>query len=278
MIVQANFEKAYWKLEPKLSEKNKELAAATLRSIALNYIKRKDQTPPKALLRAISQLKKRDDIIITRPDKGSGIVVMDKADYVHLLKEASINYESKFIPVQLKRPKTRGRPPRHYHPLLQKEKELTSIVQRILPKQIADSVIQKGSRLAHLYGLPKTHKKQLAVRPILSATGTYNYKLAKWLDEKLKPLSINASTVTDIFTFTEEIQGMEINDQDILVSYDVSSLFTNVPVNETIELLAEKAFKDDWFNSEYNLNITKPDLTELLGIATKNQLFQFQGN
>jgi len=143
---------------------------------------------------------------------------------------------------------------------------LTSIVQRILPKQISDSVIQKGSRLAHLYGLPKTHKKQLALRPILSATGTYNYKLAKWLDEKLKPLSINASTVTDIFTFTEEIQGMEINDQDILVSYmyDVSSLFTNVPVNETIELLAEKAFKDD--------------LIELLGIATKNQLFQFQGN
>ena len=73
MIVQANFEKAYWKLEPKLSDENKELAAAALRSIALNYIKRKDQTPSKALLRAISQLKKRDDIIITRPDKGSGI-------------------------------------------------------------------------------------------------------------------------------------------------------------------------------------------------------------
>jgi len=91
MIVQANFEKAYWKLEPKLSEENKELAAATLRSIALNYIKWKDQTPPKALLRAISQLKKRDDIIITHLDKGSGIVMMDKADYVHLLKEASIN-------------------------------------------------------------------------------------------------------------------------------------------------------------------------------------------
>ena len=78
MIVQANFEKAYWKLEPKLSEENKELAAATLRFITLNYIKRKDQTPPKALLRAISQLKKRDDIIITCPDKGSGIVVIKR--------------------------------------------------------------------------------------------------------------------------------------------------------------------------------------------------------
>ena len=71
---------------------------------------------------------------------------------------------------------------------------------------------------------------------------------------------------------------MKIDEQDILVSYDVSSLFMNVPVDETIEILAEKAFKDDWFNKKYNLNITKTDLVELLEIATKNQVFQFEGN
>ena len=64
----------------------------------------------------------------------------------------------------------------------------------------------------------------------------------------------------------------------MVVSYDVTALFTNVPVSETIELLTEKAFQDDWFNKKHNLNITKPELTELLEIATKNQLFQFQGN
>ena len=53
---------------------------------------------------------------------------------------------------------------------------------------------------------------------------------------------------------------------------------TPVPVDETIEILAEKAFRDDWFNKEYDLNITKTDLIELLEIATKNQLFQFEGN
>ena len=88
------FEKAFWKLEPKLSEVNKELAAATLRSIALNYVKQKGPTPPKSMLRAIGQLKKNEDIIITRPDKGSGVVVMDKSEYVRLLEEASINDEA----------------------------------------------------------------------------------------------------------------------------------------------------------------------------------------
>ena len=39
MEVKVAFEKAFLKLEPKLSEENKELAAATLRSIVLNYVK-----------------------------------------------------------------------------------------------------------------------------------------------------------------------------------------------------------------------------------------------
>ena len=92
--IQATFEKAYWKLEPKL-------AAATLRCIALNYIKRKGPTPPKSMLRAIGQLKKRDDIVTTRLDRGSGVVILDKTEYVSLLKESSISDETKFIPVSL---------------------------------------------------------------------------------------------------------------------------------------------------------------------------------
>ena len=104
--IHATFEKAYWKLEPNLNDSDaKELAAATLRSIALSYSERKGQSPPKAMPRAINQLKKRDDIVITKPDKGSGIVVMDKSDYVRLLKESLINDETKFAPVSLERPK-----------------------------------------------------------------------------------------------------------------------------------------------------------------------------
>ena len=172
---------------------------------------------------------------------------MDKSDYVRLLSEASINDETKFKSVPLERPSTRGRPPKHYHPLLEKEKHLDSVVRRILPKHIADTVCRKGSRLAHLYGLPKTHKERLAMRPILSATETCNYALAKWLDEKLKPLSVNNYTISDVFQFAEEIHELQFDEDDILVSYDVSALFTNVPLEETIQILANKAFNQNWF-------------------------------
>ena len=52
---------------------------------------------------------------------------MDKSDYVRLLKESS-NDETKFRPVNADRPKMRGRPPKHFSPLLQQEKELTAAV------------------------------------------------------------------------------------------------------------------------------------------------------
>ena len=115
------------------------------------------------------------------------------------------------------------------------------------------------------------------MRPILSATQTYYYAFAKWLDTKLKPLSLNRYTVTDIFEFANEIRNLEIANGDILVSYDVSSLCTNVPLDETIQLLANRAFTNNWFNTTYDLNLTKTDLVDLLSVATKGQLFQFNG-
>ena len=62
---------------------------------------------------------------------------------------------------------------------------------------------------------------------------------------------------------------MSLNDSGILVSYDVSSLFTNVPLDETIHILVEKALKNNWFNVTHNLNIShvsKSDLVELLQV------------
>ena len=75
----------------------------------------------------------------------------------------------------------------------------------------------------------------------------------------------------------KKVRGFEIKNGDILVSYDVTSLFANVPLEETIQILAEKAFAQDWFNETHSLNLSKTDLIDLLRAATKNQFFQFDG-
>ena len=84
-------------------------------------------------------------------------------------------------------------------------------------------------------------------------------------------------TVTDAFEFTYEIRDLKINTSEILSSYYVSSLFTNVPLNETIEILADWALKVNWLNTTYTLNLTRTNLVDLLSVATNGQLFQLNG-
>ena len=68
---------------------------------------------------------------------------MDKSDYVRLLKESSINDETKFKPVSAERPKMRGRPPKHFHPLLEKEKELTAALKEFFTKILLIPLFKK---------------------------------------------------------------------------------------------------------------------------------------
>ena len=117
-------------------------------------------------MEALNCLRKREDIVVTKPDKGSGIVVMDKSQYIRLLNAASIDDVTKFALVDDKRLNLRGRPLKHFQPLLQKEKDVHSILHQILPENIATSLSPKSLRLAHLYGLPKTHKTKLSMTPI----------------------------------------------------------------------------------------------------------------
>ena len=57
-----------------------------------------------------------------------------------------------------------------------------------------------------------------------------------------------------------------------------TSLFTNVPVDETIKILAQRAFKNNRLNKTYKINLKRSDLVALLNLAVKHQLIQFDGN
>ena len=66
---------------------------------------------------------------------------MDKSEYIRLLSAASIDDAIKFVRVDDKRPNRRGSPPKHYHPLPQKEKDVHSILHRALSEDVTTSLI-----------------------------------------------------------------------------------------------------------------------------------------
>ena len=57
----------------------------------------------------------------------------------------------------------------------------------------------------------------------------------------LEPLTTNEYTINDSFTFAEELQSFD--SQLVMASFDIKSLFTNIPLQETFKLCTENLFK-----------------------------------
>ena len=95
-----------------------------------------------------------------------------------------------------------------------------------------------------MYGLPKIHKEDTPMRPIVSTINSPSYKLAKELARILTPLAGNtAYTVRNSTAFVERIRGLQTTPQDTLVSFDVKNLFTQVPVEAALTVVEDRLYK-----------------------------------
>ena len=105
---------------------------------------------------------------------------------------------------------------------------------------------------------------------IASSVGTYNYNLAKYSCNLLSPHLPEQYCTKDTFTFVEEIKRVSLAVK-FLVSFDVTSLFTNIPLRGTIKLAADLIK-----TSQPDLNISEKDLTSLFNFATWETHFLFK--
>ena len=102
-----------------------------------------------------------------------------------------------------------------------------------------------SNRPARLYASAKTHKfdnindislDQLKFQPIMDRTGTYTYNAAQVIFNYLKPLCINEYSIKDTLQFSQLLKDLSaLKDDEEYVSYDIESIFTNIPLKETID-------------------------------------------
>ena len=102
--------------------------------------------------------------------------------------------------------------------------------------------------------------------------GTYNYNLAKFLSKLIDPVISKEHCAKYSFSFCEQIQQVNNND-NFLVSYDVCSLFTSIPLQETIQIAVELIFQNN-----PQLKVTKRELKQLFNFATSGTHFIFNGS
>ena len=142
----------------------------------------------------------------------------------------------------------------------------------IISNEEATFLMVSGSSLGVLYGLPKVHKDNVPTRPIMSACNTPSYNVSKFLVPKLLHLAENECTIKNSYQFSEKICNLRYTNPYLMCSFDVTSLFTNVPVNETIDIIIEKLFPGD--DSKY-YNMSKKEFRQLLSLAVKDSVFIF---
>ena len=132
-----------------------------------------------------------------------------------------------------------------------------------------------GSAPARIYGTPKMHKFSSSdsfpkLRPIVLSISTFNYNFSRFLYDLLSPLVPNDYSCKDAFSFVSQIKNANLF-KNFLLSYDVTSLFTNIPFQETIDIAINLIF-----NHSPNLNITKKELKKLFPFSNITDSFYFQ--
>ena len=120
----------------------------------------------------LKNLSKDNSIYITRPDNGRGIVLMDKDDYDNKMLNI-LNDQNTFKIMEV------DETIKQEDKLIRKLKQLKD--DGFINEKEYNYCRSTGSQPARIYGLPKIHKTGVPLRPIVSASGTLNYKLAKLL-------------------------------------------------------------------------------------------------
>ena len=202
---------------------------------------------------------------MTKPNKGYGFVILDPNLYNNAIQEI-ISDTSKFEKL-------------NEDPTLKREASLERFFMKLKQKDFLnqieyDKLYSSGSAPARIYGTPKMHKFSFRdsfpkLRLIVSCIGTFNYNLACFLCDLLSPLVPYDYSCRDTFSFVAQIKNANVF-RKFLVSYDVTSLFTNTTLQETIDIAIYLIF-----NHNPNLNITKKELKKTFPFCYITDSFYF---
>jgi hypothetical protein len=124
----------------------------------------------------------------------------------------------------------------------------------------------------HIFGMIKLHKPQNPIRPIVNWKGSPSYKLAKFITSKLKEIIQlpNIYNIQNSINLIENLNKLDINEDTRLCSFNISNMYTNIPLTETINIIQSILNRDQ----QTPLNI-KRELITLLNATLEQNYIQF---
>ena len=132
--------------------------------------------------------------------------------------------------------------------------------------------VYKINKVNVRYCLPKVHKPNIPLRPIISSINTASYNLAKFLVPYLTSISTSPYTLADTDSFIKYLQSLSPPNNCIMASFDIKSLFTNVPLKETTNIILSKYSPNSFYNISSNI------MQKLLNFVTTESIFLFNSD
>ena len=122
-----------------------------------------------------------------------------------------------------------------------------------------------------------TSKVDTPLRSIVSSIDSPTYKLVKHLTNILQPLvGTTSSYVKDSEDFVKKLETTDVQHNDIMVSFDIVSLFTKVPTGDALRVIEDLLAEDDTLRDRTTLLPT--DIVSLTGLCLNTTYFHFGGN
>jgi hypothetical protein len=219
---------------------------------------------PKRYRLALQELSKLKDIHITKSDKGGGVVIMDRSDYeqkmFELFSDVNVYKKLKTNPLESIRNAF--------------NKGLTALSNRLPDPSFLLKFKQFNPTLPYAYGLPKIHKINNPLRPIISGIGSSPHRLAGFLANLLSPLlgSFSNSHLKHSSDLIDRLKSFNPAGHK-LISFDVESLFTNVPLDVVLDFLQRKLL-----NSNHDFPLPIDVILDGIRLCVSNNCFVFNGN
>ena len=197
--------------------------------------------PPKSNItkeeaKAIKELKKDQERMVLTADKGVSTVVMDREDYDKKSEELLNQSSYRVLPSD---------------PTIKHKNKLIALLKTIKAKgEISDTIYKRlyptQASSPKYYGLPKVHKEGVPLRPIISRRGAVTYETAKELSRILKPLvGRSPHHVQNTQDFIKSIAGIQLQEDECIMSYDVNALFPSIPTEPAVNIIQKHLEEKD---------------------------------
>ena len=219
---------------------------------------------PKRFHDSVIKLKRNKNIHVTKSDKSNSFVILDKQQYVNKMYDLLSDDTTYTLLNQ--------------NPLNKVNSDFNRNLRRIFSNSEHKELINKFqcrmSTLPYMYGLVKTHKENFPMRPIISTVGSASYKLSKYLVNILSPIvgTISNSHIKNNVDLIEKLNCNIPNYNFKLISFDVKSLFTKVPIDDLLNYL-----ETELNNRIETLPLSPHCIIELIKLCVIDSKFTFNG-